>query len=252
MNALLEVDDVRKHADEIIIVDRVSFVAEAGNVTVVVGPNGAGKTTLFNCLAGFDPPDGGTVLHRGDDVTGWSADALARRGMARTFQRSAVFPTMTVFDNLRVAADHARRRSVVRGLLGIADPERRRRDTVVAEAMAVLNLGGVAGQLAGTLPLGTLRLVEIARALCLSPDMLLLDEPTSGLDDAQVEAFHQLLHGLTSRGLGVLMVEHDLELVQATAHQVIVMVAGRVVAQGTPGEVLSRPDIEATLSGRGV
>jgi branched-chain amino acid transport system ATP-binding protein len=250
MSVALDARGVSKSYDSAPTVDHVDLVAEAGRITVLIGPNGAGKTTLFNCLSGVELPDAGTVWHRGDDVTGWSSDALARRGLARTFQRSSVFPTMSVADNLRVAAENHRRIGVLRGLAGLPDPGHRRALAVVRAVLADLGLTAVADVRAGVLSSGTLRLVELGRALCGEPDTLLLDEPASGLDDTETEAFHQLLHRLAARNLAVVMVEHDLSLVHAAADVVHVMVTGRVVASGPPGEVLGRGDVRSLLFGR--
>ncbi|CAB4869891.1 unannotated protein [freshwater metagenome] len=249
MSTTLQALGLSKSYNDVLIVDHVDFSAEAGRITVIVGPNGAGKTTLFNCLSGVEPIDAGVVLHRGDDVTGWSPDALSRRGLARTFQRSSVFPTLTVSDNLRVAAENHGRRGILRGVVGMRDPGRRRAVRTVRTVLAELGLSAIADVRAAVLPSGTLRLVELGRALCGQPDTLLLDEPASGLDDAETEEFHQLLHRLAARELAVVMVEHDLELVDETADVVYVMDAGRVVAVGPPGDVLGRSDVQARLFG---
>ena len=250
MSPALEARGVSKSYDGVLIVDHVDLVAEVGRITVIIGPNGAGKTTLFNCLSGVDSADAGAVWHRGDEVTGWSSDALARRGLARTFQRSSVFPTLSVADNLRIAAENHRRRGILRGLAGLPDPGGRRAVVVVTAVLADLGLTNVADVRAGVLPSGTLRLVELGRALCGEPDTLLLDEPASGLDDTETEEFHQLLHRLAARDLAVVMVEHDLALVHEAADVVYVMVSGSVAASGPPGEVLGRIDVRSLLFGR--
>lgn len=247
---MLEARGVSKHRDGVLIVDRVDFAAEAGRITVVVGPNGAGKTTLFDCLSGVGTVDAGSVWHRGVDVTSLPCDALVRRGMARTFQRSSVFPTMTVADNLLVALESHRRRGLLRGLVGLREPNRRAQRARAREVLADLGLTALADVRAGELPPGTLHLVELGRALCTGPDTVLLDEPASGLDDTETEELHHLLHRLAARDLAVVMIEHDLELVDETADVVYVMAEGRMVVSGPPGEVLRRADVASLLFGR--
>ncbi len=246
----LEAHALCKRYNDVVIVDHVDFAAEAGRITVIIGPNGAGKTTLFNCLSGVETIDAGNVRHRGDDVTGWSSDALSRRGLARTFQRSSVFPTLTVADNLCVCAENRTRRGIMRGVIGLSDPASRSSRQTVRRVLAELGLTALADVPAGRLPTGTLRIVEVGRALCANPDTLLLDEPASGLDDAETEKFHQLLHRLAGRDLAVVMVEHDLELVVDTADVVYVMAEGRIVVSGPPSEVLIRADVQTRLFGR--
>jgi branched-chain amino acid transport system ATP-binding protein len=250
MSPMLEALGVSKNYGDRPVVDHVHLVAEAGRIAVIIGPNGAGKTTLFNCLSGVEPLDAGTVWHRGHDVTGWSSDALARRGLARTFQRSSIFPTLSVTDNLRVAAENHRNHGVLRGLAGLPDRNAPRAGAVVREVLADLGLTAVADVRAGVLPSGTLRLVELGRALCGGPDTLLLDEPASGLDGSETEELHKLLHRLAARNLALVMVEHDLELVHQAADIVYVMISGRFVAAGPPAEMLARPDVRLLLFGR--
>jgi branched-chain amino acid transport system ATP-binding protein len=223
------------------VVDSVDLTVSAGCIAVIVGPNGAGKTTFFNCISGVDPPDAGSVVHRARDVTGWTSDEMARRGVARTFQHSSVFSSLTVADNLLVAAEHHGSRT-----------RRRTKDSAasatVRRVLRDLDLTKVAHERAGGLPSGTKSLVEVGRALCTQPDTLLLDEPASGLDDAETRRLHHLLRRLSGEGLALLMVEHDLELVARSADEVHVMSAGRVVASGAPADVLNRTDVRELLS----
>ncbi len=250
MSPALQAHGVSKSHDGALIVDHVDLVAEAGQITVIIGPNGAGKTTLFNCLSGVDPPDAGSVIHLGRDVTSLPSDALARRGLARTFQRSSVFPTLTVAENLRVAAENHHRHGIMRGLVGLRDPHSWRAARLVSSVLNDLGLMSLADVRAAVLPSGTLRLVELGRALCSEPNTLLLDEPASGLDDAETEELHLLLHRLAARDLAVVMVEHDLTLVDDTADVVYVMKLGRMVVSGPPTEVLHRDDVRSWLFGR--
>ena len=214
----------------LVAVDRVDLTVPAGQVTALIGPNGAGKSTLFACLAGQLRPDRGQVLMAGVDVTRTVPDARARRGLARTFQRLAVFGSLSVTDNVRIGAENAARR--IRGA---------ELDTQVAAMLDLLGLSTVTGELAATLPTGTLRLVELARALVGRPSVVLLDEPTSGLDDAQAARVPVAARAMADDGRAVVIVEHDLPLVFATADVVHVLARGRIVASGTPAEVQRDP-----------
>ncbi|MGW3104847.1 ABC transporter permease subunit [Streptomyces sp. NPDC001100] len=206
--------------------DGVDLVVRAGRVTAVVGPNGAGKSTLFHCLAGTVRPVRGRVRLGGRDITRLAAHARTRLGVARTFQQLAVFPSLTVAENVRVGAEQGR----------AAEPG------AVERALRLFGLDGELRSLpAAGLPTGTLRRVELARAFAGSPRVLLLDEPAAGLDTAEVAALTMVLRALTAEGTALLVVEHDLDLVADLADMVHVMAAGRIVASGPPDRVLDTP-----------
>ncbi|WP_405926122.1 ABC transporter permease subunit [Streptomyces sp. NBC_00035] len=203
--------------------DGVDLEVRPGRVTAVVGPNGAGKSTLFHCLAGTLRPARGQVLLGERDITRQAAHARTRLGIARTFQQLAVFPSLTVAENVRVGAEQGR----------IADPG------AVERALRLFGLDGPVRALpAAGLPTGTLRRVELARALAGSPRVLLLDEPAAGLDSGEVAALARVLRALAADGMALLVVEHDLDLVADLAHTVHVMAAGRIVTSGPADRVL--------------
>ncbi|MDI3388838.1 ATP-binding cassette domain-containing protein [Streptomyces sp. B-S-A8] len=204
--------------------DGVDVEVAPGRVTAVVGPNGAGKSTLFHCLAGTVRPHAGRVRFAGLDLTDRPAHARARLGVARTFQQLAVFPSLTVAENVAVGAEQGR----VRG------------SRAVDRALALLGLDGpVRDRPAARLPTGTLRRVELARALAGDPYALLLDEPAAGLDTAEVAVLARALRALAAEGVALLVVEHDLDLVAHLADTVHVLAAGRLVASGPPEQVLA-------------
>ncbi|MET8474563.1 ATP-binding cassette domain-containing protein [Streptomyces sp. NPDC004856] len=221
--SLLQADQVSVAYGGRGVVRHVSVGVRRGEVAAVVGANGAGKSTLFHCLAGTVRPDAGRVRLDGRDVTRLPAHARTRRGIARTFQQLAVFPTLTVAENIRVGADHGR----------VRDP------AATPRLLRLLDLRGE--QRTDGLPTGTLRRIELARALAGDPRVLLLDEPTAGLDPAEVAALSRLLRALAADGVAVLVVEHDLDLVAELADTVHVMAAGRIVRSGPPGSVLDHP-----------
>ncbi len=203
--------------------DGVDLDVLPGRVTAIVGPNGAGKSTLFHCLAGTHRASHGQVLVGGRDITRLTAHARTRLGIARTFQQLAVFPSLTVAENVRVGAEQGR----------VTDPG------AVERALRLLALAGPVRALpAADLPTGTLRRVELARALAGSPRVLLLDEPAAGLDTVEVTALTKVLKALAADGTALLVVEHDLDLVADLADVVHVMTAGRIVASGPPARVL--------------
>ncbi|MEG3629194.1 ABC transporter permease subunit [Streptomyces poriticola] len=203
--------------------DGVDLDVPAGRVTAVIGPNGAGKSTLFHCLAGTLHPARGEVRLAGRDLTRRPAHARTRLGIARTFQQLAVFPTLTVAENVRVGSEQG----------SVSDP------AAVERTLRLLGLDGPVRALpAAGLPTGTLRRVELARALAGAPRVLLLDEPAAGLDSAEVAALARVLRALAADGMALLVVEHDLDLVADLADVVHVMAAGRIVASGPPEGVL--------------
>ncbi|WP_406491886.1 ATP-binding cassette domain-containing protein [Streptomyces sp. NBC_01604] len=203
--------------------DGVDLDVPHGRITAIVGPNGAGKSTLFHCLAGTHRPSHGQVLLGGRDITRLTAHARTRLGIARTFQQLAVFPSLTVAENVQVGAEQGR----------VTDPGAAER------ALRLLGLDGPVRALpAADLPTGTLRRVELARALAGAPRVLLLDEPAAGLDTAEVAALTKVLKALAADGTALLVVEHDLDLVADLADVVHVMTAGRIVASGPPARVL--------------
>src|SRR4051812_2477196 len=220
MTGRLEGIGVTKRYGGLTAVDAVSVATHSGQVAALIGPNGAGKTTLFQCLTGSERPDAGRVVLDGRDITRSTPDARARLGIGRTFQRLAVFPTMTVADNLGVGAENrtnapavVRVGALLAGIFGFPVVDLKRHQRRVDEVLSQLGLDDVRDSLAGSLPTGTLRLVELGRALCHDPVVLLLDEPASGLDTTETRHLQRVLRSVAADGVAVLLVEHDVELV---------------------------------------
>lgn len=237
-------------------VDGVDLAVPPGRITALIGPNGAGKSTLFDCLSGAARPDAGRVLLGGRDISRLPEHARARLGLARTFQRIAVFPTLTVAENVLVGAEQVRSARSARSAGRAASAGRARSAGRVGRAgsagsaraatdraLALLGLAAVRDRPAADLPTGTLRLLELARALAGSPRVLLLDEPAAGLDAAETARLAAVLRALAAEGMALLLVEHDTELVAQLADTVYAMAAGRVVARGPAAEVLADPGV---------
>jgi len=247
--SLLEVSHVTFRYGGLTAVNGVTIPAEAGRVTSLIGPNGAGKTTLFNCLTGLLRPSAGRIHFDGRDVTETDPHVRARLGMARTFQRLEIFTNMTVFQNLQVAAEVARPGRILRGVFSLRHPDEPEVVAAVEETLSRLGLDRFRDVPAGDLSTGSLRLVELGRALCTRPKLLLLDEPGSGLDSSETEELRAVLADVVGQGVAVLLVEHDMELVMAISDTVHVMDFGSIIASGSPAQVAADPAVRAAYLG---
>jgi branched-chain amino acid transport system ATP-binding protein len=238
---LLEVDDVAVRFGGLQALRGVHLQAEAGTVTGLIGPNGAGKTTLFNVICGYQPATSGRVCLDGTDIHGLAPHRRARLGIARTFQRLETFGSLSARDNIRVAAEVRRRWS--RDHTDI--------DSTTEEILELVGLRDVAGEQVDAMPTGLARLVELGRALATRPRLLLLDEPSSGLDEQESEDFGQLLLRLAEEGTGVLLVEHDIDLVMAVCSTIFVLDFGAILAAGPPAEIQRNEAVRAAYLGVG-
>ncbi|MFP3899955.1 MAG: ABC transporter ATP-binding protein [Acidimicrobiia bacterium] len=236
----LEVEQVSVSFGGVKALHLVDLDVSAGQAAGLIGPNGAGKTTLFNAICGLQSIEGGRIRLDGRDIVGVPAHKRARLGIARTFQRLEVFGSMSVRDNIRVAADVRHRWA---GTDGTPPAER------TEELLDRVGLRAIADDRVEALPTGLARLVEVGRALASEPTVLLLDEPSSGLDEDETDAFAELLEGLTGDGLAVLLVEHDVELVMRVCAWIHVLDFGRVISAGTPDDVQRDPQVQAAYLG---
>jgi branched-chain amino acid transport system ATP-binding protein len=245
--ALLEVRSVSVRFGGLQALSDVELQLQPGKVTGLIGPNGAGKTTLFNVICGLQDASGGVFL-KGHDVTALPAFRRVHLGIARTFQRLELFGSLSVRDNIRVAAEMERRWSRRRLAAGRRATGQESGATA-DEVIDVLGLGPVANQLAGGLPTGLARLVELGRALAARPLLLLLDEPSSGLDEHESLNFARLLSEFADQGLGILLVEHDMDLVMKVCSTIHVLDFGTILAVGTPAEIQGNPAVQEAYLG---
>jgi branched-chain amino acid transport system ATP-binding protein len=237
--ALLEATGVSVRFGGLLALDDATLSVEAGCITGLIGPNGAGKTTLFNVITGLQQPTAGRVSVDGDDITRAKPHRRARLGIARTFQRLEAFGSLSARDNVLVAAEMRRR---------WAKDDMSPADTA-QQMLEHVGIVAIAEETVDSLPTGTARLVELARALATKQRVLLLDEPSSGLNEDETEALGRLLLQLCSEGLGILLVEHDMPFVMGTCTHIDVLDFGRVIARGGPAEIQGDAAVQAAYLG---
>jgi branched-chain amino acid transport system ATP-binding protein len=245
---LLQVDGASKRFGSLVAIDDVSLAIEPGELRAIIGPNGAGKTTFFNLVSGLIAPTAGSIKFEGRDITALPPEARVKRGMARTFQITEVFPELSVSDNIRVAVEIAAGYRLKPWLGAKA------RAGVAARVGELLEMGGLADQAdarAGALSHGDQRAAEIMMSLALRPRLLMLDEPTAGMGDQETYDIARLIRRLhRQEGLTIMLIEHDMRVVFNLADRIMVLAEGRVLAEGKPQEIADSDKVQAAYLGK--
>ncbi|HEY3605344.1 MAG TPA: ABC transporter ATP-binding protein [Sporichthyaceae bacterium] len=230
--------------------DNIDVEVRPGEIVGLIGPNGAGKTTLFNCLTGAQKLTAGKITLGGKDITNLPASERARLGLSRTFQQSQLFRHLSVEENLLLGRHRNYGAGALLGALGLAGRAERSARKVVAQIAEQCGLIDVLGAPVGDLPYGTQRMVEVARAIVMNPEVLLVDEPAAGMDSSESDYFGSLLRRISrEREMSVLIIEHDVNMVLAISDRVYVLNFGKLLAQGLPAEIRANEEVRAAYLG---
>ena len=250
--SVLAVEDLGIAFGGVKAVDGVAFAVSGGEVLSIIGPNGAGKTTLFNLVSGVYRASRGRVALLGDDVTGATPEALAARGLSRTFQNLQIFARMSAVENVMVGRHLRERTGVLADLFGLPSVTRQNRATRAAamDRLDAVGLVADADRAAGALSYGALKRLEIARALASEPKVLLLDEPAAGCNAVETQEIERLVRRIADSGVAVVLVEHDMKLVMRISDRVLVLDRGRPLAEGPPAQVRENPAVIEAYLGR--
>lgn len=245
--ALLRLQNVSRYFGRLRAVEDVSFEMTPGELRAVIGPNGAGKTTFFNLISGFFPATAGEIWFDGENISRLPVVSRVGRGIVRTFQITEVFPDLTIWENVRLAVETA---AGANPRPWVSRATRKALDERTAEIIETVGLAGKAGRVVGELAHGDQRVVEVAMALSMRPRLLLLDEPTAGMGDAETEHMVELTRRLhAERGLSILFIEHDMDIVFGIAQRITVLDQGRKLAEGTPDEISTNEQVRAAYLG---
>ena len=249
---ILEIEGLTKVFLGLTAVSEVNFGVPQGIIKALIGPNGSGKTTLFNMVSGLLRPTRGTIRFKGKEINSYPPHERAKLGLSRTFQVIRPFAEMTVLENVMVGCHLRMRTGLAAAALRLPLcrlDERKARESAVQE-LEFLGLKDKAGKLAGSLPMGEQRLMEIARALATAPALVLFDEPAAGLNEKETDHLAEDLLKIKERGITILLVEHDMRMVMKVSDEIVVINYGTTIAQGTPSEIRHNPEVIAAYLGK--
>ncbi|MBV5303650.1 MAG: ABC transporter ATP-binding protein [Chlorobium sp.] len=235
---LLHISHVSKHFGGNVAVSDVSFSVEEKQIFGLIGPNGAGKTTLFNCITGFYPATSGEVIFDTKKINTLRPDQVCKLGMARTWQRVKPLGSLTVLENVMV------------GAFSVTNSTKEA-EAIAQEQLKVVRLSDYATKSAGSLPIGLKKKLELARVLATRPKMLLLDEICGGLNHTETDTILDIIRGIRKKGATIIFIEHDMKAVTSICDQIVVLNSGEKLAEGTPGEITTNPDVIAAYLGGG-
>lgn len=252
MTAMLDISDLRRSFGGVKALDGASIAIEGGRLTGLIGPNGAGKTTLFNVVSGLIRPEAGRIAFDGVDITGWKPERITARGLVRTFQIARGFPKLTVFDHLMIYGPAQPGESLWRAAVS-GEPVWRRERALAEQAWSIarrLNLAAVIDNAVTEISGGQKKLLEIGRALMAGPKMILLDEPAAGVNPSLAEQIADHLQALVAEGITILLIEHDMALIERVCEHVIVMAEGKDLVAGRFDDVREDARVQDAYLGR--
>jgi branched-chain amino acid transport system ATP-binding protein len=242
---ILESLNIRKGFGGVVALDNLTFLIARNAITAIIGPNGAGKTTLLNVVSGMHAPDRGTIFLNQKTISGLKPHEITRCGLARTFQTAQIFGNMTVLENVMVGRHVRTQAGIISSALRL--PRMRREEPVTGERarfyLEMVGLQDIADKPAASIPIGSQRLLEIARALATEPEILLLDEPAAGLNTQETRQLGTLIRTIKEMGITVVIVEHDMELVMDISDEIIVLNYGKRIAEGKPMEIQTNQEV---------
>jgi branched-chain amino acid transport system ATP-binding protein len=249
----LQVEDLSIRFGGLMAVENMTFDVREGEVLSLIGPNGAGKTSAFNAITGYLRPTRGDIFYRGRRLTGLKPHAIAELGVVRTFQKTSLFGGQSVLDNILIGLHLRSRQHPIAIILGLPSvrADEREREAAAWDILRFMALEARAQELGSALPYGEQRLLEVAIALAARPTLLLLDEPVSGMNPAEKLRFMSTLAKIRSEGITLLLVEHDMRTVMGVSDRIICLNQGRIIADGSPKEIQSHPDVIRAYLGEG-